>query len=129
MSRAAFQRWQTELRIVAPQGAAQPIDTLSGGNQQKIMLGRWLERDARVLLLAEPTRGVDIGARVEIYRILAALASRGVTIVVVSSDIEEVLRISDRVLVFSRGRIVDELPRHRLDRARLTRAAAMRDIS
>jgi ribose transport system ATP-binding protein len=128
-SRAAFGRWRDELRIVAPQGAGQPIETLSGGNQQKIMLGRWLERDARILLLAEPTRGVDVGARAEIYRILAALAGRGVAIVVVSSDIEEVLRVSDRIAVFSRGRVADVLTRAEADRTRLTRAAAMKESS
>ncbi|HEX6355169.1 sugar ABC transporter ATP-binding protein [Actinophytocola sp.] len=126
-SRAAFQRWQEELRIVAPKGAGQPIETLSGGNQQKIMLGRWLERGATVLLLAEPTRGVDVGARAEIYRILSDLAGRGVAIIVVSSDIDEVLRVSDRIVVFSRGRVSAELTRAEADRARLTRAAAMKE--
>lgn len=129
MSAAAFERWQDELRIVAASGPSQPIETLSGGNQQKIMLGRWLEREARVLLLAEPTRGVDVGARAEIYRVLSRLADRGVAIVVVSSDIEEVLRISDRVVVFSRGRVADVVQRKEIDRVRLTRAAAMKETA
>ena len=123
----AFERWQGELNVSAPQGPRQPIETLSGGNQQKVMLGRWLERGASLLLLAEPTRGVDVGARAEIYRVLARLAERGIAVVVVSSDIEEVLRISDRIVVFSRGRIADVLARDEIDRARLTRAAAMRE--
>lgn len=128
-STAAFQRWRDELRIAAQQGAAQPIETLSGGNQQKIMLGRWLERGAQVLLLAEPTRGVDVGARAEIYRVLMDLADRGVAIVVVSSDIEEVLRISDRIVVFSRGRVSDVLAKGDIDRARLTRSATMKETT
>lgn len=126
-SRGAFERWQKVLRIAAPQGPAQQIDTLSGGNQQKVLLGRWLERGAKLLLLAEPTRGVDVGARAEIYRVLAGLAADGTGILVVSSDIEEVLRISDRVVVLSRGRVSGSFVRGDVDRARLTRAAAMKE--
>lgn len=123
---AAFARWQGPLKIGAHGGASQVIDTLSGGNQQKVIVGRWLEREVKVLLLAEPTRGVDVGARAEIYRVLTGLAGRGVAILVVSSDIEEVLRISDRIIVLSRGRVGAGLERKDADRASLTRAAAMK---
>ena len=78
------------------------VRTLSGGNQQKVVLARWLLRDCRVLLLDEPTRGVDVGARAEIYALIRALADRGVAVVVVSSEIEEVLGLADRVLVIAR---------------------------
>ena len=82
--------------------------TLSGGNQRKIVLARWLMRDCRVLLLDEPTRGVDVGARSEIYKLIRSLADSGVAVVVVSSEVEEVLGLADRVLVVREGRVVHE---------------------
>lgn len=82
--------------------------TLSGGNQQKVMLARWLIHGTKVLLLDEPTRGVDVGARMEIYALIRQLAAQGTAIVVVSSEIEEVLGLSDRVLVIADGRVVAE---------------------
>jgi ribose transport system ATP-binding protein len=82
------------------------VRTLSGGNQQKVVLARWLMRDCRVLLLDEPTRGVDVGARSEIYALIRSLATRGLAVVVVSSEVEEVLGLADKVLVVADGRIV-----------------------
>ncbi|MEB3236802.1 MAG: sugar ABC transporter ATP-binding protein [Candidatus Sericytochromatia bacterium] len=82
----------------------QPVGRLSGGNQQKVVLGRWLARGGAVLLLDEPTRGVDVGARAEIYRLMAELAQEGLAIVMVSSDLPEVLGMADRVLVMREGR-------------------------
>lgn len=119
-----FRSWQDRLSIRAPGGPKQALGTLSGGNQQKVVLGRWLARDTRVLILAEPTRGVDVGARAEIYRLLEDLTRHGVGVLVVSSDVDEVLRVSDRVLVMSRGRIVTELSREQLTQAALTTAAS-----
>ena len=84
------------------------VRTMSGGNQQKVVLARWLLRGCRVLLLDEPTRGVDVGARSEIYRLIAGLADSGVAVVVVSSEVEEVLGLADRVLVVREGRVVHE---------------------
>ncbi|MFB2580564.1 sugar ABC transporter ATP-binding protein [Herbiconiux sp. P15] len=92
-----------ELRPADPDRAAR---TLSGGNQQKIMLARWLVHGTKVLLLDEPTRGVDVGARAEIYALIRELAAKGTAIVVISSEIEEVLGLSDRVLVIADGRII-----------------------
>ena len=86
-----------------------PVRALSGGNQQKAVLARWLMRQADVLILDEPTRGVDIGAKSEIYDAINALAQAGRAVLVVSSDLPEVLGISDRILVMSGGRIVHEL--------------------
>jgi ABC-type sugar transport system ATPase subunit len=91
-------------------GAADaPVQTLSGGNQQKVVLGKWLEHPPKLLLLDEPTRGVDVGAREEIYTILRRLAADGVAILFASSDLSEVLRLADRVLVLRLGTLVGEL--------------------
>jgi D-xylose transport system ATP-binding protein len=95
-----------------------PVVTLSGGNQQKVVLGKWLEHRPKLLLLDEPTRGVDIGAREEIYGILEALAQEGVAILFASSDLVEVLRLSRRVMVLRDGRCIGEL-----DGAAATQAA------
>jgi len=92
-------------------GASQPVGRLSGGNQQKVVLGRCLATSPRVLLLDEPTRGVDVGARREIYSLLFSLAESGLAVLFVSSELEEVIGISDRVLVISDGGIRGELPR------------------
>ncbi|MFT4280867.1 sugar ABC transporter ATP-binding protein [Microbacterium sp.] len=88
----------------------QPITNLSGGNQQKALLARWLAVDPRVLLLDEPTRGVDVGAKVEIYEEMFQLASRGVAIVCSSSDLPELLSVTDRIVVMCQGRIAGVLP-------------------
>ena len=89
--------------------------TLSGGNQQKVMLARWLIHGTRVLLLDEPTRGVDVGARVEIYGLIRELAAQGTAILVVSSEIDEVIGLSDRVVVVADGRVLDERPADQID--------------
>ncbi len=99
------------IRALAIRGRADsPVANLSGGNQQKVVLGKWLHRPPRVLLLDEPTRGVDVGAREEIYALLAALCAKGVAIVVASSDLPEVQRLGHRILVLRKGRIAAELP-------------------
>jgi ABC-type sugar transport system ATPase subunit len=90
-------------------GPTQNVSTLSGGNQQKVALSKWLLSGAKVLVLDEPTRGVDVGARQEIYRIIKELAAEGVAVVVVSSDLPEILSICQRVIVMHEGRITGEL--------------------
>ena len=102
---------------VRPDGVTRAVRTLSGGNQQKVVLARWLMRDCRVLLLDEPTRGVDVGARSEIYQLIRSLADRGVAVVVVSSEIEEVLGLADRVLVVREGQVVHESSATEIDEA------------
>jgi ribose transport system ATP-binding protein len=86
-----------------------PIEALSGGNQQKVIVGRWLEVAKRLLIAEDPTAGVDVGAKAEIYRLLEAALESGLGVVVVSTDFEEVARLCHRALVFSRGLIVAEL--------------------
>ncbi|MBS2939008.1 sugar ABC transporter ATP-binding protein [Nocardioides sp. J2M5] len=104
---------------VRPAGVDRLVRLLSGGNQQKVVLARWLLRECRVLLLDEPTRGVDVGARAEIYAVVRALAGSGVAVVVVSSEVEEVLGLADRVLVVREGRVVHEGPAHEIDESRV----------
>ena len=87
-------------------GPGQLVGTLSGGNQQKALLARWLERDPRVLILDEPTRGVDVGAKAEIHSVVDRLAAAGHGVLLISSDLPEVVGMSDRVLVMSRGSLV-----------------------
>lgn len=82
---------------------------MSGGNQQKVIIGRWVAADAKVFLFDEPTRGIDIGAKSEIYNLIEKLAQEGKAIVVVSSEMPEIIRISDRVLVMREGKIAAEL--------------------
>ncbi|QMU97015.1 sugar ABC transporter ATP-binding protein [Microbacterium esteraromaticum] len=98
-----------------PADPERPAATLSGGNQQKILLARWLVHGSRVLLLDEPTRGVDVGARTEIYALIRRLAAAGDAVVVVSSEIEEVLGLADTVLVIGDGRVLDTLPASQID--------------
>ena len=86
--------------------------TLSGGNQQKGILARWLLRDLEVLMFIEPTRGIDVGAKAEIYRYLDSLADEGRGIIVVSPDLTEILGVADRILVMHEGSIVRELNHH-----------------
>ena len=105
-----------ELRPADPRRA---VRTLSGGNQQKAVLARWLLRDCRVLLLDEPTRGVDVGARSEIYGLVRRLADDGVAVLLVSSEVPEVLGLADRVLVMREGRIVAESPAADIDEPRV----------
>jgi len=110
--RAAFDRHRAALRIKAAH-ADQTARTLSGGNQQKVVLAKWLERDCEVLLFDEPTRGIDVGARHEIYLLMSELAARGKVIVMVSSELPEVLGLADRILVMHDGRIRGELDNRR----------------
>ena len=91
-----------------------PASALSGGNQQKVVLARWLALSPRVILFDEPTRGVDVGAKAEIYRLMRALSDQGVGVLMISSDMEEVIGVSDRVVVMHEGRIAGSLTRDQL---------------
>jgi ribose transport system ATP-binding protein len=102
----------------------QSVATLSGGNQQKTVVARWMETHAKLLILEEPTIGVDVGAKADIYHLLQLSLRKGLTVLLISSDFEEVERICHRALVFSRGRAVAEIPRDRLTVAALTQMAS-----
>ncbi|SOD63426.1 monosaccharide ABC transporter ATP-binding protein, CUT2 family [Streptomyces zhaozhouensis] len=100
-----------------------PVGTLSGGNQQKVVLAKWLATAPRVLIVDEPTRGIDIGTKAEVHRLLARLAADGVAILLISSELPEVLGMADRVLVMREGRLVADLPREAADEESVIRAA------
>jgi ribose transport system ATP-binding protein len=104
------QRAVTRFRVKAP-SIETVVSRLSGGNQQKIVLARWLSLSPRIVVFDEPTRGIDVGARAEIYQVMRDLASAGTAILMVSSDIEEILEISNRVLVMHDGRVTGILNR------------------
>jgi rhamnose transport system ATP-binding protein len=104
-------------------GVDQLVGALSGGNQQKVVLAKWLAARPRVLILDEPTRGIDIGAKVEVHRIVSELASSGLGIILISSDLPEVLAMSDRILVLHEGRLTAELPRAAATEERVMLAA------
>ncbi|MEY4917357.1 MAG: hypothetical protein RL616_1270, partial [Verrucomicrobiota bacterium] len=98
------------LNIKTPGGETLVLN-LSGGNQQKVVLGKWLSMNPKVMILDEPTRGIDVGAKAEIYRLMRELADRGGVILMISSDMEEVLNVSDRVAVMHEGKITGILER------------------
>jgi ABC-type sugar transport system ATPase subunit len=106
--RAAYRSAADRLRIKAADETA-PVGTLSGGNQQKVVLAKWLERNAEVVIFDEPTRGIDVGAKYEIYQLVNDLAGRGKAVLVVSSELPEVLGMADRVLVMHDGRVTGEI--------------------
>lgn len=115
-------RMVERLRIKTPSDR-QLVQYLSGGNQQKVVLAKWLSLEPRVLLLDEPTRGIDVGAKQEIYQLMEELAGKGVAIFFVSSEMEEILRMSDRALVMHEGAIMGELSRDELSEERVMQLA------
>jgi ribose transport system ATP-binding protein len=109
---------------IRPTDPERPIESLSGGNQQKAIVARWLEAGSKLLILEEPTAGVDVGSKSDIYDLLAEVTERGGAVLVISSDFEEIIRICHRTLVFNRGRVVADLLCHGLTVAKLTSLAA-----
>ncbi len=108
--RAVSRRWVEQLDVRCA-GDGQAAGELSGGNQQKVVLGRWLHRDSRILIFDEPTRGIDVGAKFELYRLMRRLAAGGRTLLVVSSDMKELTGLCDRIIVMSAGRVAAEFRR------------------
>jgi ABC-type sugar transport system ATPase subunit len=97
---------------------------LSGGNQQKVVLAKWLAADCDVLIFDEPTRGIDVGARYEIYKLMNELCARGKAIIMISSDMEELLGMSDRIIVLCEGRQMGELQKHEFSQEKVLRLAS-----
>jgi ribose transport system ATP-binding protein len=123
---SALAQRQIDAMRIRTSGPAQAVSELSGGNQQKVVIGRWLARDCGVLLFDEPTRGIDIGAKSEIYKLLNALAEQGKAIVMISSELPEVLRMSHRVLVMCEGRITGELSAAEASQEKIMQLATQR---
>jgi ABC-type sugar transport system ATPase subunit len=115
-----LEKYFGELAIKTP-SYEQPVSALSGGNQQKIVLAKWLARNARVLILDEPTRGVDVGAKAAIHALIDDLARQGIGILLISSELPEVMNLSTRILVMREGRMVSEVPRARATQEELLR--------
>jgi len=109
--------------------ATQTVRLLSGGNQQKIVVAKWLARDCDILFFDEPTRGIDVGAKSEIYKLLRSLADQGKAIVMISSELPEILRMSDRIVVMCEGRITGELLRQDATQERIMQLATQRETS
>ncbi|WP_246775411.1 sugar ABC transporter ATP-binding protein [Methylobacterium aquaticum] len=120
---AAARDYVDRLGIKTP-SLHQPVRLLSGGNQQKIIIGKWLFRDAKVMLFDEPTRGIDVGAKLAIYTIMDRLAARGIGVVLISSELPEILGLTDRVAVFHRGRLVRILDTARTDQEEIMHHAS-----
>ncbi len=111
------------VRLTATAHDAAPVRTLSGGNQQKVVLGKWLLAQPQALILDEPTRGIDVGAKFELYQLISQRATAGAGVLLISSELEELIGLCDRILVMRRGELVDELRRPEFDRERILRAA------
>ena len=109
---------------IRPANQLIPVGNLSGGNQQKAVLGKWLSRDLKVLIVDEPTAGIDIGAKDEIYKFLEELAANGSSVILVSSDLQELLRVSQRILVMRKGRIFKEFANGRITQEDILMAAS-----
>ncbi|MFN2561179.1 MAG: sugar ABC transporter ATP-binding protein [Jatrophihabitans sp.] len=104
------------------------VSTLSGGNQQKVVLGKWLARNPRLLIIDEPTRGIDVGTKAEVHRILDGLVADGMAVLMISSELPEVLGMADRVLVLREGRLTAELSRAEADETSIMRAATGQNV-
>jgi ribose transport system ATP-binding protein len=124
--RAAAEASVRALAIKTP-GTGQKVQYLSGGNQQKVVIAKWLNRDCDVLIFDEPTRGIDVGAKQEIYKLLNDLAQQGKVIIMISSELPEILRMSHRILVMCEGRITGELSGAEATQERIMTYATLRE--
>jgi len=106
-----------------------PAQTLSGGNQQKLVLAKWLARQCKVLILDEPTRGVDVSAKAEIHKLIAELAAAGLAVLMISSELPEVLNLSSRILVMRNGRMTGVIARQDATEERLMQLMAGRQVA
>ena len=116
------QKYVAELRIATP-NAEKLVGELSGGNQQKVVIGKWLETGCKFLIIDEPTRGIDVGAKSEIYKLLDRLVGEGYGILMISSEMNEVIGISDRVYVMKDGEITGEVTRENMTQEAIMRFA------
>jgi ribose transport system ATP-binding protein len=120
---AEVRRIREAVKLTPSARDEQAVKTLSGGNQQKVVLAKWLLNEPKVFILDEPTRGIDVGAKHEVYRLINDLAARGAGVLLISSEVEELVGMCDRILVMRRGEIRDIVAPHEFDRERILRAA------
>ena len=127
LSRKKAERFSKEyveaLRIKTP-GIMQKVKNLSGGNQQKVVLGKWMGKQPEILIFDEPTRGIDVGAKQEIYKLMTSLVEEGKSIIMISSEMEELLGMSDRIIVFSKGRLVGTLTKEEFSQEKVLKYSA-----
>lgn len=116
------EHWIEKLGIRTPSGETKVV-SLSGGNQQKVVIARWLETKPKILILNDPTRGIDVGAKAEIYRLMEELCRQGMGIIMISSELQETLSMADRILVMSEGRVTGEVPREEATQENLMKLA------
>ena len=119
-----WQKQMDNMRIKAP-GYNTLCATLSGGNQQKVILGRWMMTKPKVLLLDEPTRGIDVGTKAEIYGLIGSLAAQGIGIIVISSDLPEIIGITDRIITLCEGRQTGHFNRGEATQEKILHAATL----
>jgi inositol transport system ATP-binding protein len=111
------------LRVKTPD-MHERVENLSGGNQQKVLIGRWLLTHPRILILDEPTRGIDVGAKAEIHKLITRLAGEGVAVIMISSEMPEILGMSDRIMVMHEGRVTGFLDRAEATQVKIMELAA-----
>ncbi len=124
IERNRAQKWVSELGIKTP-SLEQEVNSLSGGNQQKVVLAKWLESGSQIIILNEPTRGIDVGAKIEIYKLMQDLCERGSSIIMISSELPEILSIADRIIVMSKGRFTGEYLRENASEEKLLHDACI----
>ena len=118
------QKWVEEMGIKTPT-IDQEVNSLSGGNQQKVVLAKWLESGSKIIILNEPTRGIDVGAKIEIYKLMQNLCEKGSAIIMISSELPEILSIADRILVMSKGNLTAEYTRREATEENLLQSACI----
>jgi len=123
-----YDTWIEKLGVKSP-GSDTEIDSLSGGNQQKIVIAKWLLTNPMVLIMNDPTRGIDVGAKVEIYKVMEELCKEGIAIIMVSSELPETMGITDRMMVFADGQVVGEFNRNEYDQNSILQAAVGGDVN
>ena len=117
-------KWINEIGIKTPT-IEQEVNSLSGGNQQKVVLAKWLESGSQIIILNEPTRGIDVGAKIEIYKLMQDLCERGASIIMISSELPEILSIADRIIVMSKGRFTADYSREEASEEQLLHSACL----
>jgi len=117
-------RWVDEMGIKTPT-LEQEVNSLSGGNQQKVVIAKWLESGSKIIILNEPTRGIDVGAKIEIYKLMQDLCEKGSAVIMISSDLPEILSIADRILVMSKGKITAQYSREEASEEKLLNSACL----